>query len=63
MPPYEQIEATAISGEEAISKLLMNLVETNKTNQMPLRSKAIRLVVALGVLALTILYTTPLIVV
>jgi hypothetical protein len=32
--------------------------ETDKTNQRPLQSKAIRLVIALGVLALTILYTT-----
>ena len=56
--PYEQIEAAAISGEEAIAKLLMNLVETDKTNQRPRQSKAIRLAIALGVLALTILYTT-----
>jgi hypothetical protein len=59
---YEQIETGLMSGEETIAKLLINLVETDKTNQGPLRSKVKRLLIALGVLTLTILYTTLLVV-
>ncbi len=55
---YAQIEAAAISGEQGIAKLLADLVDTDKTNQEPLRSKAMRLVIAVGSLILTILYTT-----
>jgi len=59
---YGQIEAAELSGEETSAKLLADLVETKTDNQRPLKSKVIRLAIALGALALTILYTTPLIV-
>ncbi len=59
---YAQIEAGAISGERVIAKLFVNLVETDKANKGPLRAKTKLLVIAVGVLVLTILYTTLLIV-
>jgi hypothetical protein len=55
---YRQVEAAVLSGEQVIAKLLMSLVDTDKANQGPLRSKAMRLLLAVGALALTILYTT-----
>jgi hypothetical protein len=51
-----------ISGEQIIATLLVNLVETDKSNQAPLRSKAMRLLLSVGALVLTIIYTTLLIV-
>jgi hypothetical protein len=59
---YAQIEAAVISGEQVTAKLLVDLVDTDETNQRPLRSKALRLVIAVGVLILTILYTALIIV-
>jgi hypothetical protein len=55
---YAQIEAGVISGEQVNAKLLVNLVETDKANKAPLEAKTTRLLIALRVLALTILYTT-----
>jgi hypothetical protein len=55
---YFQIDAAVLSGEELTAELLTDLVATDKTNQVPLKSKVIRLVGAIGVLAATIFYTT-----
>jgi hypothetical protein len=55
---YAQLETGVISGERAITKLFVNLVETDKANKGPLRAKIMRLVTAIGVLILTIIYTT-----
>lgn len=55
---YGQIETGVLSGEETTAKLLADLVETDKTNKGPLESKVTRLEIAVGVLVLTILYTT-----
>lgn len=55
---YAQIEAALLSSEQVIAKLLVNLVDTDKTNQRPLRSKTIRLVIAVSALVVTIIYTT-----
>jgi hypothetical protein len=55
---YTQIETAVLSGEQVTAKLLVNLVETDKANQGPLRAKTMLLVIAVGVLVLTILYTT-----
>ncbi len=55
---YGQIEAEEMSSEETITRLLVNLVETYRANREPLRSKATRLLIAVGVLVTTIVYTT-----
>ncbi len=55
---YGQIEAKALSGEETIARLLADLVETYRANREPLRSKATRLLIAVGVLVTTIVYAT-----
>ncbi len=57
-----QIEAGVSSGEEANAKLLVNLVKTDKLNNGPLRAKILRLLIAAGVLILTLLYTTLIVV-
>jgi hypothetical protein len=54
---YAQIEAAELSGEETRARLLTELVATEIDNQKPLQSKVIRLVIAIAVLILTILYT------
>jgi hypothetical protein len=59
---YAQVEAAVLSGERVTAKLLADLVETKNGNQRPLKSKVIRLVIAIGVLMFTILYTTLLVV-
>jgi hypothetical protein len=59
---YEQIETAAMSGERIMATLLVNLVETDRSNQAPLRSKTTRLLLAISALVLTIIYTTLLIV-
>ncbi len=59
---YAKIEAAELSGDQISAKLLADLIETKIDNQRPLRSKTLRLLIAVGVLALTILYTTILIV-
>jgi hypothetical protein len=59
---YARIVTGEISSEQAITKLFVNLVETDKANKAPLRSKIMRLVVAGGVLVLTILYAALLVV-
>ena len=51
-----------MSGERIMAKLLVNLVETDRSNQAPLRSKTTRLLLAVGTLVLTIIYTTLIIV-
>lgn len=55
---YAKIEAGMSSGEQANAKLLVNLVKTDKFNKGPLRAKSSRLLIAVVVLMLTILYTT-----
>ena len=60
---YGQVEAGVNnSGEHVTTKLLADLVDTDKTNKGPLRSKTMLLVIAVSVLALTILYTALLVV-
>jgi hypothetical protein len=54
---YAKIEAAELSGEATSAKLLADLVETKTGNRRPLQSKVIRLVIATGVFALTIIYT------
>jgi hypothetical protein len=51
-------ERAALSGEQVLAKLLTDLIETDRANQPPLRSKVMRLLIAVGVLLTTILYTT-----
>lgn len=55
---YAQIETVVLSAEQVTAKLLADLVDTDKTNQEPLRSKIMRLLIAVGMLVSTILYTT-----
>jgi hypothetical protein len=52
------VEAAVLSGEQVIAKLLADLIDTDKANQSPLRLKATRLLIAVGVLILTAIYTT-----
>jgi hypothetical protein len=59
---YAKIEAAELSGDQARARLLTDLVATEIDNQRPLRSKALRLLIAIGALLFTILYTTILIV-
>jgi hypothetical protein len=59
---YAQIEAAELSGEAMSAKLIADLVATDKANKGPLRAKTMLLLTAAGVLVLTILYTTLLIV-
>jgi hypothetical protein len=55
---YAQVETAVLSGEQVIAKLLADLIDTDKANQSPLRLKATRLLIAVGVLILTAIYTT-----